>query len=286
MWTTWSGRTVCLAPSSRSRRAAYWWLAASSSGAWHVPFCLCVCVLCVCLHVLCLCVSCVCVCVRVRVRVRVCVRVCVRMCRCMCVCACPFVCERVSASHRRSLLCVCTHSTRRGRHRRRRPQHTHRHARTHTLTHTRHTHAHRTLQEMSDVRQQVRKAWIELIKKLNLKAFVQVGVAKDVMTACVLAFVYVCVVRPLVLARWPYAWQRGRLRRCRWWLHVCCLFGCGAEAAGSIGGGRSHQATPASPMLLCDFALLSLLPPPSPPTPPSRRLSVCCLPCLPATKSW
>ncbi len=91
LWTTWSGRTVCLAPSSRSRRAADWGLAASSSGAWHVPFCLCVCVsVCVCMCYVCVSPVFVCVCVRVRVRVRVrvCVRVCVRMCMCMCVCVC------------------------------------------------------------------------------------------------------------------------------------------------------------------------------------------------------
>lgn len=39
------------------------------------------------------------------------------------------------------------------------------------------------LKEMSGTRQQVRRAWLALIKKIALKAFVQVGVATDVQTA-------------------------------------------------------------------------------------------------------
>lgn len=39
------------------------------------------------------------------------------------------------------------------------------------------------LQKMSGTRNKIRRAWLNLIKRLNLKAFVQVAVSKDVQTA-------------------------------------------------------------------------------------------------------
>ena len=41
------------------------------------------------------------------------------------------------------------------------------------------------LRDMHEARRSVRQAWLALVKKLNLKAFVQVGVAEDVRAAYV-----------------------------------------------------------------------------------------------------